>query len=94
MQQAVPLGMLPPGWGAPAYISAEVRGGAASMVRALTLSILIITSIRCASPKRRKRRARRACRTAPASRWATSEVDGRAIDYWTISEANKRAVKT
>jgi amino acid transporter len=31
------------GWNEAAYISAEVRGGAASMVRALTLSILIIT---------------------------------------------------
>ncbi|CAN7379830.1 APC family permease [Massilia sp. LjRoot122] len=31
------------GWNEAAYISAEIRGGAASMVRALTLSILIIT---------------------------------------------------
>lgn len=31
------------GWNEAAYISAEVRGGAASMVRALTFSILIIT---------------------------------------------------
>ncbi|MFC0252192.1 APC family permease [Massilia consociata] len=31
------------GWNEAAYISAELRGGAASMVRALTLSILIIT---------------------------------------------------
>jgi amino acid transporter len=33
------------GWNEAAYISAEVRGGAASMVRALTLSILIITAL-------------------------------------------------
>ncbi|GAB3385285.1 amino acid permease [Massilia agri] len=31
------------GWNEAAYISAELRGGASSMVRALTLSILIIT---------------------------------------------------
>ena len=33
------------GWNEAAYISAEVRGGAPSMVRALTLSILIITAL-------------------------------------------------
>ena len=33
------------GWNEAAYISAEIRGGAASMVRALTFSILIITTL-------------------------------------------------
>ncbi|RZA33103.1 MAG: amino acid permease, partial [Lysobacteraceae bacterium] len=33
------------GWNEAAYISAEVRGGAAGMVRALTFSILIITTL-------------------------------------------------
>ncbi len=33
------------GWNEAAYISAEIRGGGASMVRALTLSILIITTL-------------------------------------------------